>query len=66
MLSIVDAISSTPFFENNRAADNESNAMRSCERSCEASYHEEGAAAACKQGCVFQAPNVRNRKKMVR
>lgn len=60
LLSIIDAISIGDRTEEGTAA-----SINNCNRSCDASYSDLEVATACKQGCLYQAPVVSHRKKVL-
>lgn len=61
LLSIIDAIS----FSDRTTEEGTAASINNCNRSCDASYSDVEAATACKQGCLYQAPVVSERKKVL-
>jgi len=61
LLGIIDAIGLDQSEEGAATAAN----INNCNRSCDASYSDLEAATACKQGCLYQAPVVSHRRKVL-
>jgi len=62
LLGIIDAIS---LGLDQSEEDSTAAAINNCNRSCDASYSDLEVATACKQGCLYQAPVVSHRKKVL-